>query len=55
MKTALKVCIYPDAYAGAALPEGRAEMTLNRPFIYYITAPDGSLLFVGVCENPAER
>lgn len=43
------------AYAGAALPEGRAEMILNRPFIYYITAPDGSLLFVGVCENPAER
>jgi serpin B len=42
------------AYAGAAPPKGRAEMILNRPFIYYITAPDGSLLFVGVCENPAE-
>ncbi|NMA67616.1 MAG: serpin family protein [Clostridiaceae bacterium] len=42
-------------YAGAALPEGRAEMILNRPFIYYITEHNGSLLFVGVCENPAER
>jgi serine protease inhibitor len=41
-------------YAGAALPEGRAEMLLNRPFIYGITAQNGTLLFVGVCENPAE-
>jgi len=42
-------------YTGAALPESRAEMILDRPFIYYITAPDGCLLFVGICENPAER
>ena len=42
-------------YAGSALPESRADMILDRPFIYYITGPDGSLLFVGVCENPAER
>lgn len=41
-------------FAGAALPEGRADMILNRPFIYGITAENGSLLFVGVCENPAE-
>ena len=41
-------------YSGAALPEGRADMILNRPFIYGITADNGSLLFVGVCENPAE-
>ena len=41
-------------YAGAAMPEGRAEMILDRPFIYGITAQSGSLLFVGVCENPAE-
>lgn len=41
-------------YAGSALPEGRAEMILDRPFIFCITAPDGSMLFVGVCENPAE-
>ena len=40
-------------YIGAALPEGRAEMILDRPFIYGITAQDGTLLFVGVCENPS--
>lgn len=42
------------AYAGAALPEGRAEMILDRPFIYGITTQNGTLLFAGVCENPAE-
>ncbi|NLU52939.1 MAG: serpin family protein [Clostridiaceae bacterium] len=42
-------------YSGSAMPEGRAEMILNRPFIYYITARDGSLLFMGICENPAEK
>ena len=41
-------------YAGAAPPEGRADMILDRPFIYGITAQNGSLLFVGICENPAE-
>lgn len=39
-------------YAGSAMPEGRAEMILNRPFIYGIIAQNRSLLFVGVCENP---
>lgn len=41
-------------FCGAGMPEGRADMILNRPFIYGITAPNGSLLFVGVCENPVE-
>lgn len=40
-------------YAGAAMPEDKAEMILNRPFIYGITASNGALLFVGVCMNPA--
>lgn len=40
-------------YAGSAMPDGRAEMILNRPFIYGITAANGTLLFVGVCNNPA--
>lgn len=39
-------------YAGAAMPEDQAEMILNRPFIYGITAGNGTLLFVGVCMNP---
>ncbi len=41
-------------YEGSAMPEGRADMILNRPFIYGITAQNGSLLFVGVCEKPIE-
>lgn len=41
-------------YFGAALPEDRAEMILDRPFLYAITAPGGGLLFVGLCENPVE-
>ncbi|MEL7565495.1 MAG: serpin family protein [Clostridiales bacterium] len=40
-------------YAGAAPPEDKAEMILNRPFIYGITTSNGTLLFVGVCMNPA--
>ena len=39
-------------YAGAAMPEGRAEMILNRPFIYAVTASNGMILFVGICNNP---
>ncbi len=39
--------------AGAAMPTGRAEMLLNRPFLYVITAGSGVPLFVGVCQNPA--
>jgi serpin B len=42
------------AYAGSAMPEDNAEMILNRPFIYGIIAPRGTLLFIGVCGNPSE-
>lgn len=38
--------------AGSAMPEGRAEMILERPFIYGIQSRYGDLLFVGVCNNP---
>ena len=30
------------------------EMDLDRPFIYGVESEDGTLLFVGVCANPAE-
>lgn len=40
-------------FYGSAMPVGRAEMILDRPFIYGITGTDGTLLFVGVCGNPA--
>ncbi len=39
-------------YCGSAQPQDKAEMILDLPFIYAIKANDGSLLFVGVCENP---
>lgn len=41
-------------YCGAALPNGRAEMILNRSFLYAITSSKGTLLFIGVCNNPSE-
>ena len=30
----------------------RADMILNRPFLYAVVAENGELLFVGICENP---
>lgn len=41
-------------YVGGAPPEGRAEMILNRPFIYAVTSQYEGLLFMGICENPTE-
>ena len=39
-------------YCGAAQPDGKAEMILNRPFIFAITGVDGSPLFIGIINNP---
>lgn len=39
-------------FYGAAVPDGRAEMILDRPFIYGIIDSNGTLLFAGICENP---
>nr|WP_315024900.1 serpin family protein [uncultured Aminipila sp.] len=41
-----------DMYS-AARSEESAEMILNRPFIYGITSSNGTLIFVGVCNNPS--
>ena len=41
-------------YVGGAPPEGRAEMILNRPFIYAVMSQYEGLLFMGICENPTE-
>ena len=38
-------------WAGAALPQGRAEMILNRPFLYAVKNK-GQILFVGICQDP---
>ena len=40
---------------GAAIAETTTDMILNRPFLYGIRAFDGTLLFVGICENPAAQ
>ncbi|NMB26987.1 MAG: serpin family protein [Tissierellia bacterium] len=39
-------------YCRAAQPDGKAEMILNRPFIFAITGVDGSPLFIGIINNP---
>jgi len=39
-------------YAGGAMPQARAEMVLDRPFLFAITGPEDVVLFVGICENP---
>lgn len=42
------------AYAGEGIPNEvlTIQMNLNRPFLYLITATDGSPLFIGVVRNP---
>ncbi|MGN1187737.1 MAG: serpin family protein, partial [Lachnospiraceae bacterium] len=39
-------------YAGAALPTDRADMILDRPFLYAVVNAQGVILFIGICENP---
>lgn len=38
-------------YCGAAMPTGKAEMILDRPFLYTVTN-NGRIIFMGICENP---
>ncbi len=40
------------SYYGAPLPTERAEMILDRPFLYAITNWKGVIFFIGICENP---
>jgi serpin B len=43
-------------YSGSAPPKDeKAEMILNRPFIFAITGSTGDILFVGVVYNPNEK
>ena len=46
--------LYSSKFFGAMPPNGRADMILDRPFIYGIITHDDTILFIGVCENPAE-
>jgi serine protease inhibitor len=43
-------------YAGSAPPKDeKAEMILNRPFIFAIKDNTGNVLFVGIVNNPNEK
>lgn len=42
-------------YAGAAMPEGRADMILDRPFIFAVTSYGGIPLFAGVVNQPTVK
>lgn len=39
----------------AVMGQNNTEMLLTRPFIYGIYSENGTLLFVGICENPNEN
>lgn len=39
-------------YDFSPMPTDKAEMILDRPFVYGIVSSDGTLLFAGICENP---
>ncbi len=53
--TAAAYTVAETAAADAMITEELiVEMNLNRPFLYMITADDGSVLFMGVVRNPGE-
>jgi serpin B len=42
--------------AGSAAPKDKkAEMILNRPFIFAVTSDSGAILFIGIVNNPANQ
>ena len=41
--------------AGSALPVDRAEMILDRPFIFTITDRNGVVMFMGVINDPTQK
>ena len=41
------------AYAGAAMPTDKAEMILDRPFLYAVQNREGAMLFIGVYQGGA--
>ncbi|WP_432666623.1 serpin family protein [Wukongibacter baidiensis] len=42
-------------YAGSAQPKDKAEMILDRPFIFTIKGSKGVVLFIGIVNNPIEE
>ena len=39
-------------FDGGAIPDGRAEMLLDRPFLYAVVDSNGVVIFIGICDNP---
>lgn len=39
------------AWTGAAMPAGRADMILDRPF-FYVVKNRGQVVFMGICKDP---
>ena len=43
---------YTDlAMAGAGMPQNEVDFVLDRPFVFAVASPDGSILFAGVVQN----
>ena len=43
---------YTDlAMAGAGMPQDEVDFVLDRPFVFAVASPDGSILFAGVVQN----
>lgn len=38
---------------GTGMPMGSAELILDRPFLYAIVSSNGTVMFLGICMNPA--
>lgn len=52
----VEAAAYTDlGFAGSAPPEDKAEMILNRPFIFVITGEGKAPLFIGVINNPTSN
>ena len=41
-----------DFDTGGVIVDGRAEMILDRPFLYAAINADGVVIFMGICDNP---
>ncbi len=43
-----------DYDTGGVIVDGRADMILDRPFLYAVINADGVVIFMGICDNPAQ-
>ena len=55
MEAAAYTEIAKDEAAAMRTTDMILQMNLDEPFLYAVRSGDGTLLFVGVCANPAEE